>query len=457
MKNTFFVIVVLLFATNLQSQTSLLSDFFTPSSIEKTIIREYVSPYTISYIKTKTDNYFCYSDETNTSVLLKTNSKLDVNDFVVDADSVFFCGTTTNGEGFLGYFDIYDFFFGSNGYSVDNHPITVLQQQISSLTKMVSYTDMNNVRNMVAIGTTSLGNYCIVNVYRTANGWDYSCGVLGTAVDENMLDIALTDSCVVTAGFSLPNSQNPRIQYRVYDRNAVLTNVSLDLCNTSLVYSDVSNQYSFASDQIAIKQATANFISIAAYWKYYNGSQQVIVAPEPQGTYIGLYQVHSSKQSNYNSGSILIPHSYVNGNWRLCGLTTCRTPNQSINLLNYIEHPTTHMLQSFVFELTHNIIANGITVPCRAIDTLFFQSIDWLNNSQYVMNGYKTATNTACLYNIGTLGANNCLLPTNLESESVSMLQSTVQNPYAFGFTTDLFNIMTATKQTQKISIDCMQ
>ena len=77
MKKTLLIIVVLLFATNLQSQTSVLSDFFTPSSIEKTIIREYVSPYTISYIKTKTDNYFCYSDETNTSVLLKTNSKLD--------------------------------------------------------------------------------------------------------------------------------------------------------------------------------------------------------------------------------------------------------------------------------------------------------------------------------------------------------------------------------------------
>lgn len=60
---------------DLQSQTSVLSNFFMPESIEKTIIREYVSPYTISYIKTKKDSYFCYSEETNTSVLLKIDKK----------------------------------------------------------------------------------------------------------------------------------------------------------------------------------------------------------------------------------------------------------------------------------------------------------------------------------------------------------------------------------------------
>ncbi len=142
--------------------------------------------------------------------MVEINSSFSVSDFDVDGDSVFFCGNITNGQVFLGFFDINDLFFGSGAYSADITAINTLTGTVDSLSKMVTYKD-SSFRQIAAIGTSSLGFPCIVHIYFTVPAINCIIDVkeLPAAYDENLLDINLTDNHIITAGFAAQSTAHP--------------------------------------------------------------------------------------------------------------------------------------------------------------------------------------------------------------------------------------------------------
>lgn len=111
------------FFSVLLAQTSVLAHAKMPFPIEKTIIREYSYPTTISYLANDSCGYFVYADASLSAICSPMDAKYNITDFVIDNDSVFFCGVNSKGRGFIGFFDINDFFFGTNNYFVDKNVI----------------------------------------------------------------------------------------------------------------------------------------------------------------------------------------------------------------------------------------------------------------------------------------------------------------------------------------------
>ena len=157
---------------------------------------------------------------------------VEVYDFVVDNDSVFFCGMDVSlGDYAAGYFDIDDFFAGTGA-------VGLLNNIGFSVTDMVSYTDSQNTRHIMCVG----GGNMVVDIYYGGNSWyvdAFECS------DDRLSDITIADGYVVAAGI-YDNSSNANAyadQYypvmRVFSKDAPFSITSP--CRTSHRFNDLSN------------------------------------------------------------------------------------------------------------------------------------------------------------------------------------------------------------------------
>lgn len=437
-------------ATEALAQTSVVAHADMPFYIDRTIIREHNYPATVSFLGSGMDGYFLYADASLSATYLPLNTKHYVNDFVIDNDTVWFCGKDINGLGFIGFFDINDFFFGSNNYYIINNSLLTTNSKVEDLTKLVSYTDNSTIRHVVAIGTTGLGQYCVVNMTFDASSasWKYETGEVPATSPETMVAIQTTDFNVFTGGMYLLDPTNPGLSFRAYDKNDVFTD-PYNIYDYANEFVDATSQYSFCLDQMALIQLTCNQIGVAAFYKKYNNINL-------EGTYIGRYAVGKPKNLISHFYSILAPHSYNTGGWKLHGFSKNNISTYTFNLLQEYEIPLTGNLQSVVYELSTNIIDNVIPFEYVTTSDYFFQSIDGYNPApNYLMNGHSAEMPSTLVYNMGVQGDNNCLSINDLIPEQIDMTEIPHYAPLSVESEKINFNAFVSPKITEQIIIDC--
>lgn len=114
----FWILYVLFGWQSVQAQSTVLSSQM-PAGIEKTIIQELKYPMSISYVETLTEHRFVLYDGTNNPLsLIRIDANIFVNDFVIEDDTVFFCGRNSlNNQGVFGHFHINYFYNATYSYS----------------------------------------------------------------------------------------------------------------------------------------------------------------------------------------------------------------------------------------------------------------------------------------------------------------------------------------------------
>lgn len=401
---------------------------------------------------------FLYADASLNATYLPIDTNYNITDFVIDNDSVFFCGVNSKGKGFIGFFNINDFFFGSNSYFVYNHVISSFVSEVSNLTKLVSYLDGNHVRHIVSIGKTLLGQYCVVNVmYNGATSmWNYETGEIPASSPETMVDIETTDEYLFTGGMYLNDPLNPNVVLRAYDITDVfITNGIQDYANELL---DVTSQHSFCFDDVALLNYSCNEIYVAAYWKFHQdtGTVNPVIFQVPQGTYIGHYHLNKTKPIVEHLNSILVPHPYFAGGWKIFGFSNLNVSTASFNLLQEYEHPSSANIRSFVYELSNSIVNSASPFSYVTTNDYLFYGIDgYIAPPNYLMNGISRADKTILIYNMGQQGGNDCLEINDVHPTPINMTEMTHLEPFNVISNSIIFSAQKSRKLGINIKIDC--
>lgn len=403
-----FMLFVLLFISTgcLSAQVSQTYEMPLPYPVSRTIVRELAAPISIVYAETAYGHYFIHNDPSGISTVAEINSPLSVSDFVVDGDSVFFCGNVTNGQVFFGFFHIPDFFFGSGAYAVDDDIINTQSGTVSSLSKMVSYS-YNPCRQMAAVGTSSSGLPCVVHLqFNTPSSNVIYTAEVPSAYDESMLDIALTDSNIVTVGFADQSSSHPYMSLRLYDKSS---GQFFNYCNTAYYSYLQNNEYQFEPNQLVSDKLAYNYISVASYYRYDKASGGNVQYTPEYGTYIGLYYViQYLTPTLQHAASAIIPSERTHGGWVLHEVTKSQSGNLDFFLLHDIERNTSSGCLSTIYELSYNAVNSPTPIFAKSTSNLSLGSIDNYNTTQHIASGLYLPNNDLAL-TVETPGGIGCL------------------------------------------------
>lgn len=374
---------IILLSGKMSAQTSIVKEFPMPDQTSRTIVREYSAPVNIVYVEGVHRHFFVYNDNSGASTIYEINGTLSVSDFVVDNDSVFFCGNDAAGQPFWGLFQINDFFFGLGYYYVDNTTITSPSGTVATLTKMVSYYD--NIRQIAAIGTTSMGLPCVVYI-NYLGGWNIKVGELPANYDESLLDITFTGNCVATAGFAALSTPQPLISIRCYKKDY---NLFFDhICDTAYCFTTQSGEYSLDPSQLVVNKLIPSYFSVAAYYRYDKESGGEFVYPPEYGTHVGAYTVDIGNTPHVqNSHSVKIPSFHTYGGWRLREITEARSNTVNFSLLHDIENDTLNGNQSTVYELSYGVMSSYYPVATKSTPDYLLNSIDTYGTTEYTASG----------------------------------------------------------------------
>ena len=63
-----------------------------PNDVERTIVREYVYPSTVSYVETAVEHYFAYADASLNVINCEFSHDISVTDMVLHDKFAYFCG-----------------------------------------------------------------------------------------------------------------------------------------------------------------------------------------------------------------------------------------------------------------------------------------------------------------------------------------------------------------------------
>lgn len=371
------------------------SHTYLTSDVEKTLTRKYRCSSSINYIETSTMHYFLYYDSVSaTAVMMSFTALYSVNDFRIASDTVFMCGTTTGGEGFVGFFDIQDYFFNAQTCYLTTTAFASSLGVIERFDKMVVYS-VGSERRMAIIGQGPLGYYCVAEMVcdfassPLSHIVSYQLGVVPISYDESMLDIALTDNYVVTTGFT-PFGTAGNLCMRVYNKNDMFATGGPQNKRSEFAPNDTVVS-TFDASQVVTAHMLNDIFAVAAYWRGTNSTHN-------EGTYLGYYGINNALLGQ--TSSTYIVQDYINGDWKLRGLTAYDTMSylyllQNAELLNIGD-------VSMVFELTvasfnySSSSSTPTTFLARVRDDAVMQGIDasscaygYIANGSYVWDPYR--------------------------------------------------------------------
>ncbi len=176
---------------------------FYPNHINKTIIREYAYPATVSYVDVGDTHYFAYADNTMTVINKPIDKNIDVYDFVILDSIAYFCGRDKlKGLGVWGWFKVPDIFGGTFNYYV-YEDFNYNSLKVDTLFQLVAYKDSSVHKDHIGmVGTIDQTYSCTLELIGSTNsysGWNYKIGVRDKQL-ETLTNICLTDKFVVTGG-----------------------------------------------------------------------------------------------------------------------------------------------------------------------------------------------------------------------------------------------------------------
>ena len=443
-KIVFLVAFFSLMVSALQGQTSSMAQIPMPFQINKTIVREYSYPATISYVETNEMHSFVYDDAMGTTPTVSIDKDYSVNDFVIEGDWLYFCGCYQGTSGFMGRFNIGDFFFNNQTYEIFPDSYISPTEDVVTLTKLVNYTD-GTYLHLLAIGETSLGASCVEDLYYiiSTSSWQYQVGVLPLALGEKLLGVAVGEDYVVTAG--LFRTTDRQLYVRVAQKNAPFFTSTLDQYE---FFDNGGPLYLHVRDELAIasigKIGTNDAFAVATIWDYHDlnnpGAQ---VALSGKGIFVTPFSVNILLQANpYNSSVTYQPYDTLG--WSLQGMTRTSNYLNDFVVLHRSQPFSGSPVQSIVSKYSWNTIVNASSIPFWTTPDVSFHSIDWYNGgTQYVMNGILGSDPAHMGVGIGATLSNDCMVQGHFQSEPVNMtnivndnVPFTVYSPVATSETT---------------------
>lgn len=453
-----FLFVLLLFGFNGRTQTSVTASLTLPMVRPRTIIREYISPISISYVESSKGNFFLYADTTLLATYVPVDSSLIINGFVISNDTVFFCGKTLSGLGIVGFFDVNDYFFGSTDYFVIGSVLYSQNGKVANLSKIVSYVK-NGFRHIVTIGTTVQNHYCILDFRKggLTGMWSYKTGEVPVTSPETMIELTSTDNFIVTSGMYNNDIYNPSLAFRVYKVDDVFS-TAYPLQDVVNVFSDASLQHCFCLEQIVTQAVSCDKIVAAAFWKPYTDTSQVFFDHNPQGTYIGKYKIkYDLKDMLSHEYSVLCQHDYYFGKWKLFGFSDCFIPKKSYSLLQEYELSPSGGCQSVIYDLSDIILQSSSPINYASSDIYRFLGISGNSGAPcYLMNGYSLLDNSKMVFNMGPQGGNFCLENEMILPNPIQLKRVAYQTPLlVVQYNNVNFDIYKSYSNTETIIVNC--
>lgn len=284
-----------------------------PELITRTIVRNYQNGEVVTYVQSSRNNIFTLTDAQNYNKYSAIDSRYVVNDCAIYQDTMYFCGKNNfTNTGFIGYYNINDFFSGTGSYYIlDNLPSDSLSGVVEELNKMIVYKNDKEL-NVTCIGIDDSYRFqtCIINFLPwTTSGINYSVGVVLSSSSQYLfLDITHTDKYVVVTDL-LNGSGIPSL--RAFDINNLL--VTGGIHDYLYAYSDFLDNKIFNHNNMLIEHVNNDTIVTATYWKDLYSPYQY------DGTNIRVYDINQMIGMPYMgmlySYGISQPCSY--GYWQL--------------------------------------------------------------------------------------------------------------------------------------------
>ena len=202
-----FATVALFVIDNAMAQHAVVQANY-PNDVERTIVREYVYPATVSYVQTAVEHYFAYADATMTVTSCEISHDMYVTGLALHGQFAYFCGyNTVSGVGVWGWFDVASLMAGSlNYYIYDNFDCGGLYAD--SLFSLAVYEEQGQL-HIATVGSTTDGagkkRACLIDITGTENiatGWNYQMGI--TLCTEQLFNrltrVCVTDNFIIAAG-----------------------------------------------------------------------------------------------------------------------------------------------------------------------------------------------------------------------------------------------------------------
>lgn len=210
MKKLFILIIyVLLINLSAICQISVTASTSKNHNVDNVVIKEYAYPVTITSACSHNDIFyytvFSYNDATRISYDIELDGYI-VHDFVIDDDSVFFCGQSENGYGIIGFFDINDLFFNNGSFYIQNTFLLDYYEYAGNLVKLVTYKcfnpDSDYYRHIVSVGYGKNNpDGCMVDMYYYMHHWESTNGILYGSFPQSLKDVTVVGDYLVTAGY----------------------------------------------------------------------------------------------------------------------------------------------------------------------------------------------------------------------------------------------------------------
>lgn len=250
-----------------------------PNDVERTIVREYNYPATVSYVETSVKHYFAYADASMTVTNCEISHDISVTDMELHGQFAYFCGyNTVSGVGVWGWFDVNTLISGAlNYYTYDNFSCNVLYAD--SLFSLAVYEELG-LLHIATVGSTTDGagkKYaCLIDITGTEGtvaGWNYEMGTTYCLDDDNFnyraVSICVTDNYIVTAGPSLNISINEC--YKVHRRSNVF--LSGGPQDRTHCFTD----YTHRGHDMALAHIDNDNVASATYWYNYPGTLNGVI------------------------------------------------------------------------------------------------------------------------------------------------------------------------------------
>lgn len=425
-----FCVIVLLMPTQLMGQAvSMLSHVVMPDSIERTLIREYVYPATISYIETQQGHYFALNDGVGTLTSVRIDDHITVNDFRVDNGYVYFCGKGDLNRGIFGDFSIADFFYLNQQYRAVQVPLNSMTGNVLVLNKLVTYIEGDR-RIIAAIGETDHGLYCMAEIMYVSgtNVVNYKVGELSAAYGQNLMDIIATDNYVVTAGFGDYNMH----VLRVHEKSDVLAPLGLQ---DSMVFFSGLN---YDTTQLVMTHIDQDYFAMAAIWKPYYSNPGIYYN---EGISVMAFNIPYTGQSAYFFGAADYQQVGSTNQWKLKGLTKPRVAIEPFYLLMETDDFGTASPITKIMEFGYYLIISNDALFEELYSSASLLGIDGHNgNTQYISNGFDLQDRKRLVFCLGRNQAiglytpNNGCLPYKFEKPNTQYIM--VRRPILYPFTT---------------------
>lgn len=430
---TFFLVICIGFSS-VFGQTSISAISIPYFSINNQIIKEYNYPSTITcdFVTDSFSSFFSYQDAT----MICTERPVPnchVLDFVIDNDTVFFCGEGRNGLGIIGFFDINDFFFNMGyAYVQDSFCLGIGDYWIvnaSKLVAMVTYTDEFNIRNVVCVGeateeSRSLIYGCIVDMY-TTNGVfsNYVSGYLHKGNPDRLLDITHVDKYLVTVGFF----DNKYLTLKLFDDNLLF--VTMGLCDVDYIYNNfpVSVERVWHPDYAILDSVSPSRFASASVWRHETEQGQgkkidrLHLATYDLPQMLGLYNTSMQLSSEVQSSQYdLVP--------KLNGFVRNNLKNKYGLLFNGFKYtdPYNH---SYFIEIDRLLDSIIFDMRLQCVESKLYQSLDlYESGGRYVMYG-KNFYDYGRIYQVETSGnASLCIPDAENKIESLEPVRSIIMD-----------------------------